>query len=95
MTWLLRPLVWIGARAQWMLAIGVFAALIIPGPGELLDGTVPFWVALLYGLAMTRIDLAAVARRAVGPRRLFRNLLLLGLLMGVTPLLALGVSQGD
>lgn len=94
MTWFLRPLVWLGARAQWMLAIGVFAALVIPGPGELLDGTVPFWVALLYGLAMTRIDLAAVARRAVGPRRLFRNLMLLGLLMGVTPMLALGIARG-
>lgn len=89
----MNPLVWIGARAQWALAIGVCAALILPGPGALLAGTVPFWVAVLYGLAMTRIDLAAVARRAVGPRRLLRNLALLVLLMGVTPCLALLASS--
>ena len=93
MTWILRPLVWIGARAQWALAIGVCAALVIPGPGELLDGTVPFWVAVLYGLAMTRIDLATVASRALGPRRLMRNLALLILLMCATPALALGVAS--
>ena len=94
MTLVLRPFAWIGARAQWALAIGVCAALVIPGPGEVLDGTVPFWVAVLYGLAMTRIDLATVARRAVGPRRLMRNLVLLVLLMGATPVLALGIASG-
>lgn len=90
---MVRPLAWIGARAQWALAIGVCAALVIPGPGELLDGTVPFWVAVLYGLAMTRIDLATVASRAIGPRRLMRNLALLTLLMGATPALALGIAS--
>ncbi|MEL7468627.1 MAG: hypothetical protein AAFN27_09240 [Pseudomonadota bacterium] len=83
---------WIGARARWFLALGVVAALIIPGPGALLDGTVPFWVAVLYGLAMTRIDLGAVARRALVPRRLLRNLGLLALLMAATPALALGIG---
>ncbi|MEM9061645.1 MAG: hypothetical protein AAGD13_14380 [Pseudomonadota bacterium] len=84
---------WIGARARWFLALGVIAALIIPGPGALLAGTVPFWVALLYGLAMTRIDLGAVARRAVSPRRLTRNVGLLVLLMAVTPALALTLAS--
>ena len=88
----MNPLAWIGARAQWALAIGVIAALIIPGPGALLSGTVPFWVAVLYGLAMTRINLGEVARRAIGPRRLLRNVGLLVLLMGATPALALGIA---
>ena len=88
----MNPLAWIGARAQWALAVGVFAALILPGPGASLAGTVPFWVAVLYGLAMTRIDLAAVAKRAIGPRRLFRNLALLTLVMGVTPAAVLALA---
>ena len=82
---MLRGLSWVGARAQWFLALGVIAALVVPGPGALLDGTVVIWVAVLFGLAMARIDLGAVARRALGPRRLARNLALLVLLMGVTP----------
>jgi predicted Na+-dependent transporter len=82
---MLSALARIGARAQWVLAAGVVAALVVPGPGALLAGTLPFWVTLLFGLAMTRIDLPAVARRAIAPRRLARNLGLLALLMGVTP----------
>ena len=89
-------LAWVGARAQWVLAIGVVAALLLPGPGSLLEGTVPFWVTLLFGLAMTRIDLGAVARRAIGPRRLVRNLGFCAALVVGTPTLfwALGTAAG-
>jgi len=92
----MMPLAWIGARARFVLAFGVVAALVVPGPGTLLDGTIPFWVALLTGLAMTRIDLAGVARRALGPRRLARSLGFLALLMLATPALfwALGRAAG-
>jgi predicted Na+-dependent transporter len=93
---MLNALARIGARAQWVLAGGVVAALVVPGPGTLLAGTLPFWVTLLFGLAMTRIDLPAVARRAIAPRRLARNLGLLALLMGVTPAVfwAVGTALG-
>lgn len=93
---MLTPLAWIGARAQWVLATGVIAALILPGPGALLEGTLSFWVTALLGLTMARIDLAAVSRRAVAPRRMARNLGLLVLLMGATPagLWALGTALG-
>jgi hypothetical protein len=64
---MLSALAWIGARAQWVLACGVVGALALPGPGGLLAGTVPFWVTLLFGLALTRIDLPAIARRALCP----------------------------
>ena len=85
-------LAWIGARAQWFLALGVIAALVVPGPGAVLDGTVVIWVAVLFGLAMARIDLGAVARRAIGPRRLLRNLGFLALLMAGTPALFWGLG---
>ena len=82
---MLNALARIGAHAQWVLATGVVAALAVPGPGALLAGTLPFWVTLLFGLTMARIDLAAIARRAIAPRRLARNLALLALLMAATP----------
>ena len=89
---MLGALAWVGARAQWVLAIGVVSALLVPGPGALLEGSTVIWVGVLFGLAMARIDLGAVARRAVGPRRLTRNLGLLVLLMGVTPAVAWGAG---
>ena len=82
---MIQGLAWLGARARWVLALGLVAALPIPGPGALLAGTLPFWVTFLYGLAMTRIDLGAVARRAVGPRRLARNLALCAVFMIAFP----------
>lgn len=93
---MLSVLGWIGARARWMLVLGLLAAMLIPGPGALLAGTLPIWVGLLYGLAMMRIDLGTVARRALGPRRMLRNLGLLALLMGGTPVLgwALATAVG-
>lgn len=93
---MLRALEWIGARAQWVLACGVVGALALPGPGALLAGTLPFWVTLLFGLALARIDLPAVARRALAPRRLARNLGLCAALMAATPALfwAAGTALG-
>lgn len=93
---MLRTLAWVGARAQWVLAFGVIGALVLPGPGELLSGTLPFWVAFLIGLAMVRIDLGEVARRSIRPRRLIRNLGFCAVLMAGTPAVfwALGTLAG-
>lgn len=89
-------LAWAGRRARWVLALGVIAALVLPGPGRLLEGTIPFWVALLMGLAMMRIDLVAVARAAIRPRRLMRNTALATGLLCATPALfwVLGSTAG-
>jgi len=89
----MAPLAWIGARAQWVLAIGVVAALVVPGPGGWMKGTLPFWVTLLLGLAMARIDLGAVVRRAVMPRRLLATGAFLFALMGVTPVIAYSLAN--
>ena len=61
---MLRGLAWIGARAQWFLALGVIAALVVPGPGAVLDGTVVIWVAgaLLSFLAFLLADRGASRR---------------------------------
>ena len=84
---MMGALAWAGTRARWVLALGVLGALVLPGPGELLAGTLPFWVALLFGLAMLRIDLIAIARRALSPRRLLRNIALATGLLVATPTL--------
>lgn len=84
---------WIGARARWFLSIGVVLALVLPGPGDLLAGTLPFWVALLLMLAMTRVDLGAIVARALRPRRLARTLVFLAALMCLTPALFMGLAQ--
>ncbi len=82
---MLRALAWLGHRAQWLLAIGVIGALAFPAPGVWLAGTLPLWIAILIGLAMTRIDLALIARRMMNPLRLIRNLALCIALMAATP----------
>jgi hypothetical protein len=89
----LALLVWIGARAQWFLAVGVVLALVLPGPGELLAGTLPFWVAFLLMLAMTRVDLGEIFRRAIRPRRIMTNMIFLVALMCATPLIFMSVAE--
>jgi len=89
----LSGLAWLGARARWFLALGLLAALLIPGPGTLLEGTLPFWVALLTGLAMVRIDLGTVISQALHPARLIRNAMLLVVLMAATPTLLAVASR--
>lgn len=93
---MINALAWAGARARWVLAIGVVTALVLPGPGTLLTGTVPFWVALLFALAMMRIDLLGVARQALGPHRLARNMCLATGFLCLTPVLfwAAGTAAG-
>lgn len=68
-------------------------ALILPGPGALLAGTLPFWVALLMMLAMTRVDLGMILARAFRPRRLAVNLIFLAALMCGTPALFMVLAQ--
>lgn len=78
---------WLGERARLVLALGLVTAIVLPGAGAFLSGTLPFWVVVLFALSMTRIDLVATARRAVSPHRLARTLGFCLLLMVVTPVL--------
>jgi predicted Na+-dependent transporter len=83
---LLDALGWIGARARWVLAVGVIVALFLPALSAALRPALPVLVALVLGLAMTRIDLVAVARSAVRPARLLRLAVWLVALLGLAPL---------
>ena len=67
---LLKGLAWLGARARWVLAIGVVAATLMPAISAFLRPALPALVVLVFCLAMARLDLGALARRACRPRRL-------------------------
>lgn len=89
-TWLLG---WLGARARWVLAGGVLVATLLPVLSAWLRPFLPALVILTLCLAMTRLDLAALARRACRPQRL---LVLTGwtlALMVLTPALAWAVTS--
>lgn len=76
---------WIGVRARWVLAIGAIAALFLQDLAAALRPALPAFVALMYLLAMVRIDLGAVFHRSLQPRRLAMILATCIALMVVTP----------
>lgn len=66
----LAGLAWVGARARWILALGVLLATLLPSLSAALRPFLPALVVLVFCLSMTRLDLGALARRACRPRRL-------------------------
>jgi len=83
----IAALEWVGVRARWILAIGAIAALALQDLAASMRPALPAFVALMYLLAMVRIDLGAVFRRSLQPSRFA---MLLGVCLGlmvVTPAL--------
>ncbi len=70
----LQSLEWMGRNARWTLVAGIFGALLFQGVGEVLRPALPWFVGMIYALAMMRIDLPAMARRALHPTRALRTL---------------------
>lgn len=66
---MIAALEWIGARARHLLILGCLVALAAPGLAAALRPALPGLVALVYALSMTRVDLGAVARGLLRPRR--------------------------
>lgn len=89
-------LAWVGARARWVLAVGVLLAVFLPGLSAALRPALPALVALVFCIAMARMDLGLLARQAVSPRRLARTVLLTVALLVGTPMLlwALATAAG-
>jgi len=67
---MLAGLSWVGARARWVLALGVLLATLLPALSAFLRPALPGLVVLVFCLAMSRLDLGMLARRACRPRRL-------------------------
>jgi len=89
---MISALEWIGLRARWVLAIGAVAALFLQDLAAILRPALPAFVALMYLLAMVRIDLGAVFRRSLQPRRMAMVLGTCLALMVVTPTLISGIA---
>jgi predicted Na+-dependent transporter len=87
-------LAWLGARARWVLAVGVLAAMLLPALSAVLRPALPAFVALIVCVAMLRLDLGWLLRRALDPRRLGRLLVLTALMMVLTPAILWAVGAG-
>ena len=87
-----RALAWVGARARWLLLIGAVLALFVPSLASFLRPALPAFVAAIFAVAMVRIDLAALLRRAVRPARLARTLGAVAALLVATPILLAGLA---
>ncbi|MBB5516886.1 putative Na+-dependent transporter [Rubricella aquisinus] len=98
---MIRILEWVGARARWVLAVGVLLAFLLPDASRVLRPVLPALVAGILALAMMRIDMMATARQALRPRQMAGSLVLLALLMpGMMGLMLglhalLGLPTGD
>jgi len=90
---LTKALEWIGVRARWVLAIGAIAALFLQDLAASLRPALPAFVALMYLLAMVRIDLGSVLRRSLRPARLGVILGVCFALMVLTPALIASLAS--
>lgn len=86
-------LTWVGARARWVLLIGVFAGLALPSAAEALRPALPYFVAMVYALAMLRIDPIAILRGLADPAHSARALGVVALMLIATPLAALAMVR--
>jgi predicted Na+-dependent transporter len=82
---MLGGLAWVGARARWFLAVGVLVATLLPSLSAFLRPLLPGLVALVFCIAMVRLDLRALALRALRPRRLALLSLWTLALLALTP----------
>lgn len=86
-------LLWLGARARYVLSIGVLAALFLPSLSAWLRPALPFLVSAVLVMAMVRIDLLALVKAAIRPKRLALLVFISLLLMPVTALIYAGICS--
>jgi len=88
----LRGLAWLGARARWVLAVGVVLATFLPSLSAFLRPYLPGFLVLILCVSMARLDLGALAHRATRPRRLARVMLWAVAMMVASPVVAWAVA---
>ncbi|QIE57193.1 hypothetical protein G5B40_18155 [Pikeienuella piscinae] len=86
-------LTWIGARARWIMLVGAFAGLAFPAGAEALRPLLPFLVALVYAIAMLRIDPIAVLKGLAAPRHALRVAFAVIAMMIVAPVMAFWAAR--
>lgn len=86
---MLAGLSWLGANARWVLAAGVVLATLLPAASAFLRPMLPGLVALVFCVSLVRLDLGALARRSMRPRRLAALAAWTAVFLAVTPALVL------
>ena len=81
-----QPFLWLleagGRHARIALPVGVVLAMLLPSTGGFFKPAAPYILAILVASAVVRLDVGAVLRAAIQPRRLMRNFAIsLGLLI--------------
>lgn len=71
---LIKGLNIVGTHARSILPLGILLALILPDMGSQLKHIVPFIIMMIYASAMVRLDLWAVLKDSVQPRRIVQNI---------------------
>ena len=82
---LLKLLEWLGVHARTLLPLGVIVAFLLPESSTFFKPAAPYILSLLVSVAMVRLDILAVLKDAVQPRRLIRNTCLSLVLLIVMP----------
>jgi BASS family bile acid:Na+ symporter len=85
---MVSALTWIGARARWVLLIGALLAVFLPDVSSFLRPAVPVFIAMVYMIAMLRIDVIAVARGMLNGRHAAKTMGIVGFMMIVSPIAA-------
>lgn len=88
----LRALEWLGARARWVLAIGAVAALTLQDLAAILRPALPFFVAMIYALAMMRVDVFQTVRDALRPANIIKTMLWSTVLIAALPVALYGIG---
>ena len=89
----LKLLEWLGVHARTLLPLGVIVAFLLPESGTFFKPAAPYILGLLVSVAMVRLDILAVLKDAVQPRRLIRNTCLSLVLLIVMPYCLLNIAK--
>lgn len=84
---------WVGAQARWVMLVGVFAGLAFPAGAAALRPALPAIVALVYALALLRIDPVAIMKGLATPRRALAIGFGVFMLMVVAPVVVFALAR--
>lgn len=84
---------WVGAQARWVMLVGVFAGLAFPAGAAALRPVLPVIVALVYALALLRIDPVAIMKGLAAPRRALAIGFGVFMLMVVAPVVVFALAR--
>lgn len=83
----------LGTYARLCLPFGILLALLLPEMGDQIRHIVPFIIVIIYASAMVRLDLWAVLKGSVQPRRILQNIVLCSVILVAIPWLFFVIAR--